>query len=316
MCTPCLEAALVDHHGLLVRRDHPKLRKVIDRAVAAGRLARLTRGVYCTAGSQEDVSLRVRAALALEPAAVITGRAAAALSWWKELKVPVVDVSLPRGPRLVDAAGIRWHRGAVPPELVQEEEGIRIVTPALSVLELIPELGGNAIDEALRRRAATLAQLNDALALTPGRPGNVQRRWLLDDSRDEPWSEAERSLHRGFRALRLPYAFRTNHRVALNDGTTHPIDLALPELLLGFEVDGYAFHRSREAFERDRRLERGLAALSWQIVRLSATGVMEDPETFPLIRASVEARAALMAGPGRSRRRVPNSTPDSRWVRP
>ena len=52
--------------------------------------------------------------------------------------------------------------------------------PALTVLDLIPTLGGKPIDEALRRRAATLEQMWRALELTPDRRGNTLRRALLD----------------------------------------------------------------------------------------------------------------------------------------
>lgn len=277
--------------------------------MAAGRLARVAHGLYCAAGLQDDLGLRVRAAMAIEPTAVVTGRAAAALAWWPELAVPVVQVSRPRGSR-VDVRGIRWHQGRVPDDLVLEREGIRIANPALSTLDLVAELGGQPIDEALRRGAATLPQLEAAFRLTPGRPGNVERAWLLRDSRDEPWSEAERHLHRTFRGLHLPYRYSTNHPVTLPGGAVHPIDVAVPDLLLGFEVDGHAFHHSKEAFERDRHLEVALAAVGWQVVRLSGTGVMAD-ETPGLLRTIIENRAALLADPRSSRRPVSQPLLDS-----
>jgi hypothetical protein len=52
----------------------------------------------------------------------------------------------------------------------------------------------------LRTRATTLAHLQRAMELTTARVGNPTRRQLLLDSRSEPWSEAERSLHRLLRA--------------------------------------------------------------------------------------------------------------------
>jgi hypothetical protein len=62
-------------------------------------------------------------------------------------------------------------------------------------LDLCDVMGGDAIDQALRTRASTLAQLHRALELTGGRKGNRTKRQLLLDSRAEPWSKAERLLH-------------------------------------------------------------------------------------------------------------------------
>lgn len=241
--------------------------------------------------------MRVRAAMAVDPTAVVLGRAAAALTWWSDLAVPTVEVARPAGSRR-SVLGIRWRQCRIPPALVLEQHAIRVSCPALSTLELIPELGGTAIDEALRRRAVTLAHLHRALALTPGRPGNQERAWLLADSRDEPWSEAERRFQRDFRALALPYAYATNFRVTMPDGRAHPLDLALPDLLQGFEIDGYAFHGDRTAFERDRELEPGLASLGWQVVRLSAAAVLADDNRLLMKRvgAAVRERARQLGG--------------------
>ena len=251
-------------------------------------------GVYALAGDV-GVALRARAALHLEPAAVVTGAAAAALTWWPELRVPCV--TLASTAKRVDGLGIRWERRRVPPELVLEEDGLRATAPALTVLDLLPTLGGGAIDEVLRRRAVTLAQVEEAFAMLPPRRGDALRRHLLADSRDEPWSEAERHLHRCYRSLELPHRYATNHRVDLPDGTHRLLDLALPDLLLGFEADGYAHHHSVDAFNRDRLSDAALAILSWQRIRFPATAILDDPET---VRATM--RAVTGAARGRSRR--------------
>ena len=51
------------------------------------------------------------------------------------------------------------------------------------------------------------------------------------------------------------------------------LDLALPELLLDFEVDGYTHHGGSTAFERDRDRNSELAAGGWQVVNYSAAMV-------------------------------------------
>ncbi len=117
----------------------------------------------------------------------------------------------------------------------------------------------------------------EALELTPGRAGNVQRRRLLKDSRDEPWSEAERSLHQIYRGLALPHPYATNFWLSLRDGRRVALDLALPKLRLGFEVDGYEFHGTRTAFEYDRDRDSDLASQGWHVVRFGAAFIVHSP---------------------------------------
>lgn len=277
---------------MILRKDVLPWGNRVDRALAAGRIERILPGAYCSPGAA-DLGLRARAVMALDPSAVITGRAAAALWWWPELITPVLEVASTG--RHTSSASIQWHQGRVPPELTVEAHGLRMTAPALTVLDLVGSLGGQPIDQALRRRAVTLPQLWDALAATPGRPGNVQRRLLLHDSRDEPWSEAERVFHRVYRRQRLGHRHATNLRVVLADGSARFLDFALPDLLLGFEVDGFRFHGSREAFRRDRVSDAQLAALGWHRVRFDAADLFDDEEGVArTIRGVVRAREALL----------------------
>ena len=292
---------------LVATADSDPTRMRLSRAHARGEIARLLPGVYCPSAASDDLVTRCAAVMALDPDAVIAGRAAAALTWWPDVRV--ADVTAYRRHSPADQRGFAWLRGQVPPELISQSNGLRVTNPALTVLDLLGDVGGQAIDEALRRRAVTLERLSFALDLTPERPGNRERRRLLHDSRDEPWSELERLLHRQFRALGI--AYRTNYRVVLGDaptrGTVHGpslgpaheltptkvafIDVALPELMLAFEADGYEFHSPRQAFERDRERDARLAALGWAVVRLTWS-MVEAPTFGARIRQIVAAREA------------------------
>lgn len=291
----CIEKALIENDGLLTVRNDPRLRWSIARAFQKGILIKLGHGVYCDAERATELTLRARAVIAMEPTAVITGRAAVALSWRPETPVPELTVAHPLRIK-ENGVGIRWQQARIPEELILEQRGIRITSPALSVLDLIPDMGGFVIDEALRLKAVRLADLQRAFELTPGRRGNTERAWLLADSKDEPWSEAERAFHRVLRELRLPCPYYTNYRVAMADGTRHPIDVALKELLLGFEIDGFAFHHQRTTFERDRAAEVLLAQQGWQIVRIAASEVFDNPHLADKIQRIIDSRAALLSG--------------------
>lgn len=274
---PLLEAELLANNGLVTRRDHPELVQAVKRARGAGELVRVLNGSYLARGVADSVVHRVRALLDYDSDAIITGAAAARLSWWPELAVPAID-AYRRG---LPASGFRWSGYRPAPELVSRGFAV----PPLQVLDLMPEIGPSVVDEALRRRATSLSRLHQALQLTPDRPGNNLRKKILADSRDEPWSPAEREFHRVLRAAGIT-GWQANFRIHL-DGHTYFLDVALPELRLAFEIDGYEHHRSRTAFERDRARDAHLAMYDWQVVRITAAQV---PGSAEVVKAVIATR--------------------------
>jgi hypothetical protein len=66
--------------------------------------------------------------------------------------------------------------------------------------------------------------------------------------------------------------------VRLGNGRWVKLDAAYPEVRVAVELDGAAFHGSREARERDLRRDSALAALGWVVLRFSYARLMSDPE--------------------------------------
>lgn len=56
------------------------------------------------------------------------------------------------------------------------------------------------------------------------------------------------------------------------------LDFALPELRIGIEIDGLAFHSDQRSFTRDRVRERQLEMQGWRILRFAASEVLHSPE--------------------------------------
>jgi len=67
------------------------------------------------------------------------------------------------------------------------------------------------------------------------------------------------------------------HPVRLPDGRCIRLDVAYVEACVAVELDGAAFHGSREARERDLRRDSALAALGWVVLRLSYERLTRDP---------------------------------------
>lgn len=73
-------------------------------------------------------------------------------------------------------------------------------------------------------------------------------------------------------------AFAQQHPVQLPDGRLVHLDAAYVEAHVAVELDGAAFHGSREARERDLRRDAALAALGWVVLRFSYQRLTSDPE--------------------------------------
>lgn len=252
---------------MIGRRQYPKLAETMHGLVRAGRLRAVLPGVYAATSKADDLDVRLQAVPVWDPNAVIVGAAAAKLTFWPESEVPQIELAVTS--RRGSYGNFVVSRRKIPIDLVAEVRGLRCATPALTALDLITSHGGNAIDTVLRTRAATLSQLHEALALTPSRRGNVDRRVLLLDSRDEPWSEAERDAHGLLRSAGIT-GWQANFPFELLSGIYY-LDVAFPAHRLAIEIDGREFHEGAEVFESDRWRQNDIVLAGWRVLRF--TGV-------------------------------------------
>lgn len=54
------------------------------------------------------------------------------------------------------------------------------------------------------------------------------------------------------------------------------LDFALPDRKVAIELDGYAYHSSKDAFVKDRARQRDLEAAGWRVIRFAGTEVTTD----------------------------------------
>ena len=259
---------------VIAARDHPQLRGSIQWRLRTGELVAVLPGVYAAAATASTAATRMAAVGRWDPDAVLTHEAAAAASFWPALPVPVVRCAVRH--HRASQPGFAFSRGLIPPELVWSRNGIRLASPALTALDLCDALGGEAIDHALRTRSTTLALMRRALATTPNRTGNPVRRQLLLDSRDEPWSEAERQIHRLLRAAKIT-GWQANQPVRIGGVTVYP-DVLFRRLQLVIEIDGREFHTDPEVFELDRRRQNLLVLHGWRVLRVTWQMIQQEPD--------------------------------------
>ncbi|GAA3692932.1 type IV toxin-antitoxin system AbiEi family antitoxin domain-containing protein [Microlunatus aurantiacus] len=266
---------LLGRDHLVLRREHPTLDDALTRACTRGRIARVLPGVYADRAHAEDPVLRMAAVCRWDPNAVVQAQGAAMLTFWPKLAPPstlqVASVTQHR-----PQPGFAFTRRRIPAELVTSAGPVRLTTPALTALELATTEFTDPIDVALHSRQVTLATLYDALRTTPQRPGNVDRRRVLLDSRAEPWSHAERQAHRLLRSEGIT-GWVANRKVHVG-GATYFLDVGFDRERVAGEIDGRAHHCEPDVFESDRARQNALVLDGWLIVRFTWLMLTREPD--------------------------------------
>jgi len=265
--------SLVDREGVIARAAHPELVGAVGRLVRSGELVAVMPGVYAVPARAHERAIRVLALGTRQPDAVLVGRTAAQLTYWPRLTGDVVSYALDH--KCLLQPGFQGSRRRVPPELVLQRGPVRVTVPALTALDLCAEVEGDGIDHALRTRTATLAEMHRAFELSGGRPGNRDRRRLLLDSRDEPWSAAERLCHRMLRGAQIS-GWKANWPVTI-EGNLYYLDVAFPRLRVVIEIDGRIHETDVDLFESDRWRQNALVLDGWLVLRFTWRMLDEHP---------------------------------------
>lgn len=280
---------VIARNGVIATREHPELRGAINRRVRNGQLVPVLPGVYTTPAGATDLRARVAAVPLWDPAAVVTHEAAAALTFWPDVKVSVIRCAVKH--EKATQRGYAFVRERIPPELVWRYGSVLLTNPTLTALDLAGDTDGGSIDRALLKRATTLDLMREALTLTARRRGNAERRRLLLDSREEPWSTAERQCHRLFRAAGIT-GWRGNRPITLEQQEFY-VDIMFRRLRLVIEIDGRKFHTEPEVFESDRHRQNLLVLHGWRVLRITWAMISDEPDqVITMVREAIAQSAA------------------------
>lgn len=292
-----INALAAKQHGLVARKQLLEVGlplHVVDYRVKKGRLRPVHRGVYHVGPLRSRYEREAAAVLACGPTAVLSHRSAAAL--WKLLSyrsdAVCIEVSAPGGSRALGVA-VRVHRIAeLPADERTTVEGIAITSAARTILDLAGSIGGRELERAAalaeRERLVNRAQLQKLLSRYPRRSGTRALRTLLSQAGGPAFtrSEAESRFLELVRRAQLP-APETN--VGLQ-GFEVDILWRAPRLVV--EIDGFSFHSSPRAFERDRRRDAVLAAAGFRVMRVTWAQLVRQPEALLVRLAQALVRTA------------------------
>ena len=291
-----LIAALAAHQrGVVTRRQmlaHGVGPRTIDRAIAAGILHPIYRGVYgvLPVDALPPLAREQAAVLAYSPDVYLSHGSAAAVWGLRPAAPDVVHITVVGRNAGPSRPGLVIHHSAhLDRRDIRQRQGLPVTAPARTVLDLAASLTDRELeqtfDEALVTRLMRRSEVRAMLARHPRRAGTVRLARLAEEDRATAWtrSDTERRLLALLRKAHLPAP-------EVNTGFgPFELDFFWREARLAVETDGYAFHSSRRRLEYDHQRDLELQAAGVMIVRFSWRQVRDQPE---LVVAQI---AALLA---------------------
>ena len=280
-------AELAGHqHGVVAREQLVALgvgTRAIEHRLEHGRLHRVHRGVYAVGHRVISREARWMAAvLACGGHAALSHASAGALWGLRPSSRVWADVTVARN--LHPRRGIAVHRVVLPADEVTVELGIPVTTPARTLFDLAAVIRPGALERAVEEadvlRLHGPLSLGDLLARHPGRPGGPALRRIL----------AAAAIGAGITRSELEDRFLALvddvglPRPQVNVGLEHAsgwveADCVWREAGVVVELDGYASHGTRAAFDRDRARDRALEAAGWRVSRVTWAHLHHERDT-------------------------------------
>jgi len=231
----------------------------------------------------------VGALLACGPGAVLSHGSAAALwgifqRWEMPFEVTATSAHSRRG--------IRVHRAALTRKDIRIQLGIRVTSPARTLLDNCPRLRDKALTRAVNelrlQRHLRLTELAELLERFPRNRGASRLRPFLQPPGGLTRSEFEDAFLEFAERHGLPQPL-VNTRIAGRE-----VDALFAAERVIVELDGYKFHSSRERFERDRDGDAEMLAIGLATVRITWERMTQTParEAERLLRILGARRAA------------------------
>jgi very-short-patch-repair endonuclease len=161
-------------------------------------------------------------------------------------------------------------------------DGIPVTTPARTLLDLAGVLQRHQLQQAINE-AERLRLDGPQPDRHPTKRGTPNLRTLA------PPTHTRRDLEARFHTFLNDRRFPRPQTNVLIEGKA--VDFAWPDHRLIVELDSWEYHRTRHAFEDDRRTDRRLKAKGWTVVRITWRD-LDDPDALE------EELRALALAPG------------------
>jgi very-short-patch-repair endonuclease len=287
-----IAALATRQHGVVATRQLATLelsQRAVSHRAAAGRLHRVHRGVYAVGHPVLTVNgRRMAAVLAAGPGAVLSHASAAALWEIRPTSATRIDVTVRSVGGRARRPGLRIHRTpTLHDDEITEHRAIRVTTPVRTLLDLASSLPGRALERALDQAEIhdlyDLASLDAIARAHHGERGAGRLRQALDADGEPTLTDSELEelmlalCHEHHLEQPTPQAWVAGLRV----------DFLFAASRLVVETDGYRYHRTRRAFERDRERDAILARAGYRTLRFTHRQLTRAPaDVAETIRSS------------------------------
>jgi hypothetical protein len=260
----------------------------LKQRVRRGTLLREFRGVYRVGHRAPSIEARYLAAvLACGVGAALSGEAAAYLLVLIRGTAPPPEVTAPTSKRIPN---LKTHRSARIEATTWK--GIPVTTVPRTLVDLAGTLSFDALSRAHHEaevRYGTKPEQIEVL-LRPNAAGAQDLRRIIHGDAPITLSRLEKRFLALLRGAGLPLPL-TNRPAG-----AHRVDCRWPARRLTVELDSYTYHRSRYAWEQDRKRDREARARGDDHRRYTYGDVFDEPgvvlaELGPLLRASRRSAA-------------------------
>jgi very-short-patch-repair endonuclease len=267
-------ALAASQHGVVSRRqllDAGLSSTVVRDRLRGGRLIRLHRGVYAVGHRQlRREGHWMAAVLAAGPGAALSHRAAAALHGIGTSAGARIDVTAPERRRL---ESVRAHRAILHADDVTIVDAVPTTTVARTLLDLAgthaPERLRKALNEAERLHLLDVTEVQRAIERTKGRrgPSHTALTTALAELANHGTSHTRSTLEDAFLQLLRRAALPSPEANAYIEGME--VDALWRSERLVVELDGYANHHTRGAFQHDRERDAKLLLTGYRVLRFT-----------------------------------------------
>lgn len=283
-------------HGLLTRAQALAVGlsdDQIQRRVATGQWQRVHPRVYRIHGAPRTwLSDLQAAALWVDKLGALSHGAAASLWGFSHFEGAPPELTLTTHRK--QYTNVKLHVvGALPPSDVVTLRGLRVTSRHRTLLDLAgtcdPLTARACFDEAMRRRWTTADQLSRLVERATHTRGVELIRSLVDEyegGSGPTESELELQVYELLDSEDLPRPVKQHAVMA--GGRLRRLDFFFPGTPVVLEADGFAWHATLDAFERERARHNALTLKGFVVIRWTWRAINDEPE-----KCAAQLRALL-----------------------
>ena len=276
--TPAATRWLSAHHGVITAARLQRCRvgrKTLLRLTNDGVLRLVQRGIYVAKFVPPTLEQRCAVLCAAHPAGFITGPTGGTFSGLRRMpREAPIHLAVRHGIHLPRSPGVRFRQttSIEPVDRTIRADGIIVASWARLAFDLAADLRPldhlSVLQQLLHEKKVSTDEL---VAIErrlghPARPGSGRFRFNLErlDHSAPNESHPEVELAEALRARGIPIEHQTR-LVRASNGRTARVDLAVPAIRWGIELDIHPEHRTFDGHANDARRRRDLHLIDWQI---------------------------------------------------